>query len=113
LRARSARPSASEPGSGPRRGFAATGEGTESPRILVGADRREPQGAYRVRLADVVRREDQGASLRSRMTSAVARWMASNVLTGVTMCGLMVNVAAASRRIAASAGRYQRGVAIA
>jgi hypothetical protein len=28
----SARPSASEPGSGPRRGFAATGEGTESPR---------------------------------------------------------------------------------
>src|SRR6187455_1524944 len=34
LRARSARPSASEPGSGPRRGFAATGEGTESPRIL-------------------------------------------------------------------------------
>src|SRR5690348_4463113 len=32
IRARSARPSASEPGSGPRRGFAAAGEGTESPR---------------------------------------------------------------------------------
>src|SRR5688572_30690330 len=77
LRARSARPSVSELGSGSRRGFAATGEGTESPRRSCRA--RVVAGAASVPVqpgADVLGLESEGladALERERPLTVVAR----------------------------------------